>query len=101
MAAKKPSSAAAAVRESGLIPPDSRGIALVSGGADSAVLAAGLAEVCGADSVTALHLNYALRPDSDLDESTCAELCRGLGIPLVVDRPDLGPGNVQDAARRA
>jgi tRNA(Ile)-lysidine synthase len=101
MAAKKHRSAAEAVRESGLIPHDSRGIALVSGGADSAVLAAALVEVCGPDAVVGVHLNYGLREDSDLDESTCAELCRGLGIHLVVESPDLGEGNVQDAARRA
>jgi tRNA(Ile)-lysidine synthase len=99
--AKKHRSAAEVVRESGLIPHDSRGIALVSGGADSAVLAAGLVEVCGPDAVVGLHLNYGLREDSDLDESTCAELCRGLGVHLLVERPDLEEGNVQDAARRA
>src|SRR5687768_1730432 len=101
MASRGPTAAAQAVRRSGLISPDSRGIALISGGADSAVLAAGLADVCGPGSVLGLHLNYGLRPDSDLDESTCAELCRRLGIELVVVRPDLNEGNVQDAARRA
>ena len=55
------------------------------------MLAAGLAEVCGAGSVIGLHLNYGLRHDSDLDESTCAELCGALGIrsrivPMTDDR---------------
>ena len=101
MAANEPRSAAQAVRESGLIPPDSRGIALVSGGADSAALIAALADVCGPDAVTGLHLNYGLRADSDLDESTCADLCRGLGVELVVRRVDIDAGNVQEAARAA
>lgn len=101
MAANIPPAAADEVRRSGLVVPESRGIALVSGGADSAVLAAALTEVCGPDAVTALHLNYGLRQDSDLDESTCAELCRLLDIPLVVERPELGGGNTQDEARGA
>ena len=41
------SALARAVRESGLIPEGSRGVVLVSGGADSAASAAGLVEVLG------------------------------------------------------
>ena len=51
--------------------------------------------------VVALHLNYGLRPDSDGDEETCGELCAALGIELVVERPQLGEGNVQAEAREA
>jgi tRNA(Ile)-lysidine synthase len=90
-----------AVRESGLIAASSRGVVLVSGGADSAATAAGLVGLLGPDQVTGLHLNYRLRPDSDRDEQTATELCVELGIALEVDRPDLGKGNVQAEAREA
>jgi len=89
------------VRESGLVAEGSRGIALVSGGADSAATAAGLAGKLGAGQVVGLHLNYGLRPDSDRDQRTCEELCEELGIELKVERPELGGGNVQAEARRA
>jgi tRNA(Ile)-lysidine synthase len=102
MAAEKALSALArTVRESGLIAEGSRGIVLVSGGADSAATAAGLVEVLGPDAVTALHLNYELRPDSDQDEETVRELSTMLGIELVVERPELAEGNVQAEARDA
>src|SRR5215210_4224573 len=95
------SALARVVRESGLVPEGSRGVALVSGGADSAALAAGLVEGLGPRSVTALHLNYRLRADSDRDEQTCRELCERLGVELEVERPALGRGNVQAEARDA
>src|SRR3954447_24219944 len=89
------------VRESGLVPEGSRGLVLVSGGADSAAAAAGLAGVLGAGQVVGLHLNYGLRPGSDGDQRTCEELCERLGIELEVERLRLGDGNVQAEARRA
>jgi tRNA(Ile)-lysidine synthase len=89
------------VRESGLVPEGSRGVVLVSGGADSAATAAGLVGALGPGQVMGLHLNYGLRPDSDRDQRTCEELCRRLGIELEVERPELGSGNVQAEARRA
>jgi tRNA(Ile)-lysidine synthase len=95
------SALARAVRESGLVPEGSRGVVLVSGGADSAASAAGLVEVLGPGAVTALHLNYGLRRDSDLDEEAVRELCAKLGLELEVERPELGGGNVQAAARDA
>jgi tRNA(Ile)-lysidine synthase len=94
-------SLADAVRSSGLVPEGSSGVALCSGGADSAALAAGLAEARGSGSVLVLHLNYALRPDSDEDEAACRELCERFGPELVVERPRLEEGNVQAAAREA
>lgn len=98
-AAEALSSLARVVRESGLVPEGSRGVVLVSGGADSAALAAGLRAALGPEALTALHLNYDLRPDSGLDEETCRRLCAGLGIELVVERPELEAGNVQARAR--
>jgi tRNA(Ile)-lysidine synthase len=89
-----------AVRESGLVEPGSRGVALCSGGADSAGLLAGLVGVCGPERVVALHLNYGLRPDSGEDQRTCEELCAELGAELVVRQAPLsGEGNVQAEAR--
>ncbi len=89
------------VRESGLVAEGSRGVVLISGGADSAAAAAGLVEAVGGDAVVGLHLNYGLRPDSGRDEETCGELAKRLGIELEVVRPELGPGNVQAEARDA
>jgi tRNA(Ile)-lysidine synthase len=95
------SALARAVRESGLIAAGSRGVVLVSGGADSVAATAALVEVVGSDAVTAIHLNYGLRPDSDEDESTVRKLTDRLGIELEVERPELGEGNVQAEARDA
>lgn len=90
-----------AIRSSGLIPPKSRGVVMVSGGADSACLLAGLAALLGPDQLDALHLNYRLRPDSDEDEAVCRDLCGRLLVALRVERPALPAGNVQAAARDA
>ena len=95
------SALARAARESGLIPQGTRGVVLVSGGADSAATAAAAVGVAGHGAVTALHLNYGLRPDSDRDEETVRELSARLGIELEVERPALGGGNVQAEAREA
>jgi tRNA(Ile)-lysidine synthase len=100
-AAQAISALARAVRDSELIAAPSRGIVLLSGGADSAGTAAGLVELLGAESVTGLHLNYALRPDSGQDEATARELAGRLGIELEVDTPELDEGNVQAEARAA
>ena len=90
-----------AVRSSGLVSEGS-GVVLCSGGADSAGLAAGLAGACGPERLVALHLDYGLRPDSGADAAVCASLCRGLGIELVVERPELpSEGNTQANAREA
>jgi tRNA(Ile)-lysidine synthase len=99
--AEEPPQLADAVRESGLVEPGSRGVVLVSGGADSAATLAGLAGVLGPEAVVALHLNYGLRPDSGEDEEVVRRLCEHLGVELVVERPALDQGNVQAAARRA
>src|SRR5688572_4591676 len=100
MAGKGPK-LAEVVRESGVVAPGSRGVVMVSGGADSAATLAGLSELLGPQSVVALHLNYALRPDSGEDEETCRRLCERLGVELAVERPTLREGNVQAEAREA
>ncbi len=91
------------VAGSRLVQPGSAGVALCSGGADSAALAAGLVGHCGAERVVALHLNYGLRSDSDRDQAVCEKLCAKLGIELVVERAALEPdrGNLQARAREA
>jgi len=89
------------VRESGLVAEGTRGVVLVSGGADSAATAAGLVEELGASRLLGLHLNYGLREGSDGDQGTCQELCRSLGIELEIRRPRLGGGNLQAEARAA
>src|SRR5262249_38379697 len=89
------------VRDSGLVDEGSRGVALVSGGGDSAALAGGLVGLLGVRAVLLLHLNYRLRSDSDSDEEVCFELARMLGTEVEVERPELGTGTVQAAARDA
>ena len=90
------------VRASKLIPEGSSGVALLSGGPDSACLAAGLVAALGAEGVVGLHVNYGLRPDSGEDEATAAALCEQLGLELVRQAASLeGCGNVQAAARNA
>lgn len=91
------------VRRSGLIDPISSGVVLVSGGADSASLAAAVAEAIGPTSVHALHVNYGLRESADRDERICRELCSQLRIDLHIERPRevAAHGNLQAAARDA
>jgi tRNA(Ile)-lysidine synthase len=73
-------------------------IVLLSGGRDSVCLL-DLA-VRHAGPVTALHVNYGLRPEADEDEAFCRELCAQLRVPLSVHRAGAPEGNVQAWARR-
>src|SRR5690606_36824486 len=84
---------------SGLIVAGHPLLVMLSGGADSVCLLA-VARELGAD-VRALHVNYRLRPGADEDEAHCRALCERLGVELIVERPELPPGNVQAAAREA
>jgi len=84
-----------------LVEPRSSGVVLASGGADSACAAAALVELCGPEAISAIHVNYALRLDSDEDERAARALCAKLRIDLHVERPELGDGNVQALARQA
>jgi tRNA(Ile)-lysidine synthase len=88
-------------RRSGLIDAISWGVVMVSGGADSACLAAGLAHAIDPKSVHALHVNYGLRASADRDELICRDLCSTLRIDLHIERPPPleGDGNLQAAAR--
>src|ERR1044071_8907539 len=86
-----------AVREGGLVPVRTSLVAMLSGGRDSVCLLDLAVRLLGAGDVTALHVNYGLRDDSDADERHCAELCAALGVRLEVERPRRpeGPGNLQ------
>jgi len=74
----------------------------VSGGRDSVCLLDVLAQICGRDAVTVLHVNYGLRAeDSDADERHVAMLCARAEIELRVHRASPPPqsGNLQAWAR--
>lgn len=76
---------------------------MVSGGPDSACVAAGLVEFAGAHRVHALHVNYGLRAEADADERLVRDLCAQLRLDLHVERAQPGTlehGNVQAAARQ-
>ena len=87
------------VEASGLIGASSDGVAMLSGGADSACLAAALVAIRGPESVAALHVNYGLRPEADLAEEAARALCARLRIDLHIERPTLEGGNLQARAR--
>ncbi|HSR93506.1 MAG TPA: tRNA lysidine(34) synthetase TilS [Solirubrobacterales bacterium] len=90
-----------AVREGGLLPAGRAVVVMLSGGRDSVCLVDLAVRLLGAEAVTALHVNYGLRDDSDADERYCVELCDALGVRLEVERPRRpeGPGNLQAWAR--
>jgi tRNA(Ile)-lysidine synthase len=85
----------------GLVAAGSPLLAMLSGGRDSVCMLDLAARGAGAGQVTALHVNYGLRDDSDADERHCAELCASLGVELTIERPRRpeGPGNLQAWAR--
>jgi tRNA(Ile)-lysidine synthase len=90
-----------AVRVEGLLPTGQPVVALLSGGRDSVCLVDVVARLRGPEAVTAVHVNYGLRADSDADERHCRRLCAQLGVELEVERPSRpgGPGNLQAWAR--
>jgi tRNA(Ile)-lysidine synthase len=90
-----------AVREGGLLPAGTPLVAMLSGGRDSVCLLDLSTHLLGRDAVTAVHVNYGLRDDSDADEAHCAALCSRLGVRLELERPRRpeGPGNLQSWAR--
>ncbi len=87
-------------REGGLIRSGEPLLVLLSGGGDSVCLLDVAARI-GAK-VSALHVNYGLRPTSDGDEEFCRRLCDRLGVALTVERVELSQsGNLQAEAREA
>jgi tRNA(Ile)-lysidine synthase len=91
------------VRAEGLLASGAPVVALLSGGRDSVCMLDLAVRALGPRRVTALHVNYGLRDDSDADERHCAALCKALGAGLEVERPRRpeGPGNLQAWARDA
>jgi tRNA(Ile)-lysidine synthase len=77
-------------------------VVLYSGGRDSTCLLDLAVAVAGADAVTALHVNYGLRPTADQDERHCRLTAGELGVEFDVHRPPAPAaptGNVQAWAR--
>jgi tRNA(Ile)-lysidine synthase len=85
----------------GLLAPGTPVVAMLSGGRDSVCMLDLAVRAVGPGQVTALHVNYGLRDDSDEDERLCAGLCERLGAELAIERPRRpdGPGNLQAWAR--
>ncbi len=89
-----------AARESGLVRQGESLLVMVSGGGDSVALL-DVAHRLGAD-ISALHVNYGLRDGASEDEAFVERLCEQLGVPLAVERVQLGSGgNLQERARDA
>jgi tRNA(Ile)-lysidine synthase len=82
-----------AVRAAGLLGDRRPVVAMLSGGRDSVCLLDVLVALCGAERVTALHVNYGLREDAGADERHCAELCEQLGVRLSVVRAERAPAH--------
>jgi len=100
-----------ALERQGLIPPGSRVLAAVSGGADSVALLLllhGLAGPGGFSIAGLAHLNHGLRgEESDGDEAFCRGLAASLGLAIEVGHADAAAlarasrTSVEAAARRA
>ncbi|HSZ14613.1 MAG TPA: tRNA lysidine(34) synthetase TilS [Solirubrobacteraceae bacterium] len=77
-----------AVRAGGLFARDRPLLAMLSGGRDSTCLLDVAVALLGAAAVSALHVNYGLRDQSDADERHCAALCEQLGVELEIVRTE-------------
>jgi tRNA(Ile)-lysidine synthase len=89
------------VRATALLPAGRPVVVLLSGGRDSVCLLDVAVRLAGPDAVSALHVNYGLRPEASGDESLCRELCAELDVALEVltaRRPE-NAGNFQAWAR--
>lgn len=91
------------VEAGGLIAGPDALLVMLSGGRDSVCVLDLAVRLRGAEAVTALHVNYALREEAEADEHHCTQLCERLGVALEVERPQRppGPGNLQAWAREA
>ncbi len=90
------------VRVGGLLPPDRTVVAMLSGGRDSVCLLDIAVALCGAERVKALHVNYALRAESDADEAHSRALCGELGVEIEIvraERESQASGNLHAWAR--
>src|SRR6201999_568364 len=91
----------ARIEAGGLIVGPQPLVALLSGGRDSVCMLDLAVRARGAAAVTALHVDYGLRPESHEDADFCVSLCGGLGVEIVVERPVRpdASGNLQAWAR--
>jgi tRNA(Ile)-lysidine synthase len=89
----------AAVRAEGLLAPGRATVVLLSGGRDSVCLLDLAVRIAGREAVTALHVDYGLRPASGDDAAHCAALCEHLGVPLALRRAGPPEGNRQAWSR--
>jgi tRNA(Ile)-lysidine synthase len=90
-----------------LIPERATVVAAVSGGGDSVALVHLLERFRRSRSIalSVAHLDHGMRSGSDADRRFVEELARGLGLPCVSDRRDVGSlrragESAQEAARR-
>jgi len=97
------------IRRYGLLPPGARVLVGLSGGSDSVALTRlllDLAEHGDFTLVGLVHLNHALRPTADRDETFCREFAARVGLPVVVECADVRASaeahglSTEDAARR-
>jgi tRNA(Ile)-lysidine synthase len=85
-----------------MLPPGTRVIAAVSGGADSVALLHILRDIAPEALVGVAHFNHHLRgEESDADERFVAELAKGFHLPFHRKCAELGSGNLEQNARRA
>jgi tRNA(Ile)-lysidine synthase len=91
----------ARVEEGGLIAGPAPVVVMLSGGRDSVCMLDLAVRARGAGAVSALHLNYGLRPGAGADEDHCAQFCARLGVGLEIERPPRprDSGNLQAWAR--
>ncbi len=88
------------VAQGDLLTPGRPVLVMLSGGRDSVCLLDLALRISGADALSALHVNYGLRPGSDADQSHCEALCGRLGVRLWTRRAPAAPGgNLQAWAR--
>lgn len=86
------------VRGSGLFARDRPVVAMLSGGRDSTCLLDVAVAQLGAGAVCALHVNYGLREEADVEERRCGDLCRKLGVEFHVERAGSAPGDDRRAS---
>jgi tRNA(Ile)-lysidine synthase len=96
----------AAVRDGGLFARDRPVVAMLSGGRDSICLLDVAVALLGRAQVSAVHVNYGLRPEADEDQRHCVAVCaeRGVELELIRAKRDAPgqpaqTGNVQAWAR--
>ena len=98
------------IRQHDLAGAHTRVVVALSGGSDSVALTHALLDLQRAGEIRVAglaHFNHMLREAAPADECFCRELADSLGVPIVVDREDVGARvarerrSLEDTARRA